>query len=129
MLKDANPHRAGSVPSHRLLPHEKAWVGYVARRQAATPNATYQRLLSKYGPEGARLLIAGYVTSVPCGALVLAGIILLIASGGGVGLLRVGGAAMAVGCAGQILPFLRAWQCSVAGRRFRAGVAHTVDAP
>jgi hypothetical protein len=61
----------------RLLPHERWFADAVARRQQAHPTEQYLRYKWKYGPDGTTLLLAGQMTGLVCGVLILVSIGLL----------------------------------------------------
>jgi hypothetical protein len=76
-------------------------------------------LEQNYGPEGITLIAAGMVTAFPGQVITLAGIIVLLASGGHGAAVSVGYWMMAAGVLLIITGSIRYVQGVYAGRRFR----------
>ncbi len=101
---------------HRLLPHERWFADYGARRGPAPEGSDRWRMQQNYGPEGMALLGAASLDGTGGGFIGVIGIVTLAA-----GAPTVAAYLIVIGVLIALFGMVRAIQCGRAGRIYRDG--------
>lgn len=101
---------------HRLLPHERWFADYGARRGPGREDSGRSRMQQNYGPEGMALLGAAIADGFPGSLMCVIGIATLAATGS-----TVGGYLILIGVLIALLGIVRTIQGARAARIYRNG--------
>lgn len=106
---------------HRLLPHEQWYAGWLLERQRTHRGPFILRMEQNYGREGIILYAAAWINVFPCQVLMMAGLVLLVISGGQGSLTEVTSWLAGIGAVLGVAGLIRAAQAARAARTFRGG--------
>jgi hypothetical protein len=112
-------NRDGGRPG--LLSYERWFARRFVARWAVGPGAIQDRMRENHGPDGLLLLGAAYSTAVLGVLAAIAGLVLIVVSGGHEPVLSIGAAFVAGALLGLAAAAARGWQATAAARSYRAG--------